>query len=147
MKKNNHALMKKSNTPRRKRLTRKHRLESSKEWIGNYEGKNIVKGYTKWYGVDLLCAIKELRINGVTVDEEYENKVKKSIEAKIIANQMNEENRGIIDIQDEDSESRFAFIAGYTSGGAPYGITHEEIEDSQEEKDEIDLNEIEKHSK
>ncbi|WP_059170372.1 hypothetical protein [Bacillus sp. FJAT-27445] len=26
-----------------------------------------------------------------------------------------------------DSDETFAFIAGYTSGGAPYGITHEEM--------------------
>lgn len=136
--------MKKSNTPRRKRFTRKYRLGSSKEWIGNYNGKNIVKGYAKWYGVDLICAIKELRLNGVTVDEEYENEVKRSIEAKKLAKQINEENRKkkSIDIQDEFSDSRFAYIAGYTSGGAAYGITHEEMGGYQEENDDIDLNEI-----
>jgi hypothetical protein len=26
-----------------------------------------------------------------------------------------------------DSDENFAFIAGYTSGGLPYGITHEEM--------------------
>jgi hypothetical protein len=26
-----------------------------------------------------------------------------------------------------DSDSEFGFIAGYTSGGIPYGLTHEEI--------------------
>ncbi len=136
--------MKKSNTPRRKRLTRKNRIGLSKEWIGNFDGKNIVIGYAKWYGVDLLCAIKELRMNGVTVDEEYEDEIKRSIEAKTLAKQINEEHRKkkSIDIQDEFSDSRFAFIAGYTSGGAAYGITHDEMEDHQEENDEIDLNEI-----
>ena len=136
--------MKKSFTPKRKRLTRKNRLGISKGWIGNYKGKNIIRGYAKWYGVDLLCAIKELRMNGVTVDEEYEIKVKKSIEAETLAKRINEENRKekLTDIQDEYSDSRFAFIAGYTSGGAPYGITHEEMGDYQEENDEIDLNEI-----
>ena len=136
--------MKKSNTPRRKRLTRKTRLGLSKEWIVSYDGKNIVRGYAKWYGVDLLCAIKELRINGVTVDEEYENIVKKSIETKTLEKRIIEENgeKKLTDIQDDYSDSRFAFIAGYTSGGAAYGITHEEMGDYQEENDEIDLNEI-----
>jgi hypothetical protein len=27
-----------------------------------------------------------------------------------------------------DSDDNFAFIAGYTSGGFPYGLTHEEFE-------------------
>lgn len=26
-----------------------------------------------------------------------------------------------------DSDENFAFIAGYTSGGAPFGLTHEEM--------------------
>ena len=26
-----------------------------------------------------------------------------------------------------DSDENFAFIAGFTSGGAPYGLTHEEM--------------------
>ncbi|THE11954.1 hypothetical protein E1I69_13020 [Bacillus timonensis] len=29
----------------------------------------------------------------------------------------------------EDYDDTFAFIAGFTSGGAPYGITHEEMEE------------------
>jgi hypothetical protein len=134
--------MKKSNSPRRKRLTRKKRLLQSKKWIVRYDGKNIVKGYAKWYGVDLVCAIKELRINGVMVDEEYENKVKKSIEAKTLAKRINDENKtkNLSDIKDVYLDSRFAFIAGHTSGGAAYGITHEEMGNYQEENDEIGLN-------
>ena len=34
--------------------------------------------------------------------------------------------------RDEFSDSRFAFIAGYTSGGAAYGITHEEMQEETE---------------
>ena len=44
--------------------------------------------------------------------------------------------------QDEDnlfeSDDRFAFIAGYTAGGFPYGITWEEMtEIEQNEKEKI----------
>jgi len=132
------------NTSRKKRYTKEYRLGSSKEWIKTYDGKNIVRGYSKWYGVDLLCAIKELRVNGVTVDEEYEEKVRLSIEAKKLARQINEENRKkkMVEVEDEFSDDRFAFIAGYTSGGAAYGITHEEMGDYEEENSEIDFNEI-----
>lgn len=28
-----------------------------------------------------------------------------------------------------ESDETFAFIAGYTEGGAPYGITHEEMDE------------------
>ena len=32
-----------------------------------------------------------------------------------------------------DSDETFAFIAGYTSGGAPYGVTWGEMEDADGE--------------
>ena len=123
------------NTSKKKRYTKKYRLGSSTEWIRNFKGKNIVVGYSKWYGVNLICAIKELRGKGIIIDEEYEIKVKQKIEAKKLARQINKENRekNKMEKRDDFSDSRFAFIAGYTSGGAAYGITHEEM---QEETDE-----------
>ncbi|WP_316568736.1 hypothetical protein [Neobacillus sp. YIM B06451] len=37
---------------------------------------------------------------------------------------------------DYDSDETFAFIAGYTSGGAPYGITHKEMAEIEREERE-----------
>jgi len=37
-----------------------------------------------------------------------------------------------------DSDENFAFIVGYTSGGAPYGLTHEEMNDIEKENHEND---------
>ena len=111
----------KNNTPRRKRLKRKLRLESAQNWISRYTGKNIVKGYSNWFGVDLICSIKELRMKGVIIDEDYEKQVIKSMEAKTSTQHINS------NITDEHSDINFKFIARNTSGGAPYGILHEEI--------------------
>ena len=36
------------------------------------------------------------------------------------------------------SDENFAFIAGYTSGGAPFGITHEEMAEIQKRDQEND---------
>ena len=36
------------------------------------------------------------------------------------------------------SDENFAFIVGYTSGGAPYGVTHEEINEIENEKPETE---------
>ena len=41
-----------------------------------------------------------------------------------------------------DNDDTFAFIAGYTSGGAPYGITWKDM-DSGEDDDSQDEEEIE----
>jgi hypothetical protein len=40
-----------------------------------------------------------------------------------------------------DSDETFAFIVGYTSGGFPYGITHEEMDEiERNEKNALPLN-------
>ena len=80
----------KSNTPRRKRMNKNARIASAKSWIDKYEGKNIVKGYSKWYGTSKLTAVNELKILGVNISEEYirqlkiteENIIKKNIEKR-----------------------------------------------------------------
>ena len=50
----------------------------------------------------------------------------------------------IFSCQTSESDDTFAFIAGYTSGGAPYGVTWEEMEEieqfyqrNQREKEEL----------
>lgn len=47
-----------------------------------YGGKNIVRGYAPWFGVDLGCAIVELRLLGVDIDPEYELQVRRTIAAQ-----------------------------------------------------------------
>ena len=113
--------MQKNNTPRRKRLTRNNRLQSAKNWIPKYTGKNIVKGYSNRYGVDLICSIKELRMLGTAIDKVYEKQVIESINSKTKAKRLNSKN------EDVNLGHDFVFIAGYTSGGAPYGILNEEL--------------------
>jgi len=134
------------NTSKKKRYTKKYRLGASTNWISNYKGKDIVKGYSKWFGVSSICAIKELRNKGVAITEEYEHKIRQIEAAKKITRQKNKENRAKNKLkrQAEFSDDNFAFIVGYTSGGAAYGVTHEEMEiQLQEEKAEkIDIDEI-----
>ncbi|MES2329283.1 MAG: hypothetical protein V4539_06735 [Bacteroidota bacterium] len=110
-------------------MDRKKRLLKAKNWIESYPGKNKVHGYAKQYGVDLVCAIVELRLLGVSIAQEYENAVKRSIAERAATRK----NKKIVkevheDVLDSFSDETFAFIAGYTSGGAPYGVTHEEME-------------------
>jgi hypothetical protein len=39
-----------------------------------------------------------------------------------------------------DRDDNFAFIAGYTSGGAPYGLTHEEMAELEKENNKTESN-------
>jgi hypothetical protein len=71
--------------PRRKRMRRPARLQAAIKWRSSYGGKNIVRGYARWFGVDLLCAIAELRMVGVVIDPGYEEQVRLTISARAAA--------------------------------------------------------------
>ena len=68
--------------PRRKRMRRPARLMAAVTWRSGYGGKNIVRGYARWFGVDLICAITELRMLGVAVDAGYEAQLRRTIAAR-----------------------------------------------------------------
>ena len=48
--------------PRFHPMKRAARLSNAQAWLPKYDGKNVVRGYRKRYGVDLLCAIAELQM-------------------------------------------------------------------------------------
>jgi hypothetical protein len=112
-------------------MTRQGRLDCARatRWVEQYGGKNIIKSYGKWFAVDPLCAIIEFRMLGVTINEERENQIKASIEARATARKRRSELSAQRDFEElyPDSDEIFAYIAGYTPGGAPYGVTGEEL--------------------
>lgn len=113
------------NTPKKER-----RLNSAKNWIKTYTGNNLVKGYSKKYSVDKLCAVKELRMIGVDISEEYEKQLINSMEA-LKQQRLSFKKKREVKLNDLcgfDSDENFAMIIGYTSGGFPYGVTYEEME-------------------
>lgn len=117
-----------SSVPRHKRLARPARLQAAKNWLPSHTGKNIVRGYAKHFAVDLLCAVKELEMLGYHFSPKYIEQLKNSIEDRI--RQRKERKRINRDKEIAmlfESDDRFFYIAGYTSGGAPYGVTLEEM--------------------
>ncbi len=62
-------------------MTRSARLASAKAtgWVEKYPGKNLVRGYARWFGVDLVCALTELRALGVKIDHEREKQIRVTI--------------------------------------------------------------------
>ena len=123
--------MSKKQTHRRKTLTKKGRLASAKDWITKYDGQNLISGYAKWFGVDKICAINELKTLGVIIPENLENQIVESLKKRIEQRKLAKEKAEALDIAVNDSDYNFAFIAGYTSGGFPYGLTHEELENAE----------------
>jgi len=114
---------------------REYRLRSAKSWIRTYSGNNIVKGYSKKYSVDKLCAVKELRMIGVDISEEYEKQLINSMEAhrrqRLSFNKKREDELNAL--CGFESDENFVMIIGYTSGGFPYGVTYEEMEQIDDE--------------
>lgn len=115
--------------PRRKRMKRPARLQSASSWIPTYKGKNLVHGYMKWYAVDEICALTELKLLGVDIPDSHLEQLKKKAENKAFHRKKQKEKQKLEDLKSlyEDSDDTFYFIAGYTAGGFPYGVTWEEI--------------------
>ena len=118
--------------PRRLRMNRAARLESAKHWLPTYEGRDVVKGYRKWYGVSTACAIIELRQLGVKIDEQRLIQAKRTEETtarqRAKKKQERTEKLAAEEIRPGESDENFAYIAGYTNWGFPYGVTWEELE-------------------
>lgn len=117
--------------PRRKRMNQVSRLQSARNWIPTYRGTSIIRGYRNWFGVDWECAIRELRMLGVKLDEKHVAQLQASHQQRIRHRQIRaEQKKKEESFENIDSDGTFAYIAGYTSWGFPYGITRDEIEES-----------------
>jgi hypothetical protein len=127
--------------PRHKRLKRAGRLQAAKHWIPKYDGKKLVKGYAKHFGVDLLCAVHELQLLGHEISPEYIQQLKQTMlgRQKLAEKKKRMKEEQEFQAKYSDSDDTFYYIAGYTSGGAPYGVTWEEMgmEPYGEEKNDM----------
>ena len=116
--------------PRRYNLGRPKRLREAKAWVEKNRGPRVFHRYRKHYRVDALCAVRELLLLGVELDPQLVERVEE--EAKSPQKRRAEARaREPLDPRGEygvDWDETFAFIAGFTSGGFPYGTTWEEQE-------------------
>jgi hypothetical protein len=108
-------------------MLRPARLQAARQWLASYRGKNLMRGYGKWFGVSEVCAIVELRMLGVDLPDARLEQARRDEQARAAHRARRKEKhasaRTAVKWNDE-----FAFIAGYTEGGAPYGITWDEWE-------------------
>lgn len=118
-----------------KKKTNKHkstqpkeiRLKKARQWILTYNGtpKHMAKHYRQRFHVDITTAVSDLKAIGVEFTEEYLAAVKKSEKERIRQKHLKKQQAQQPD--NAYSDDYFAFIAGYTDGGAPYGITWAEL--------------------
>ena len=107
-------------------MNRRVRLASARTWLTKFSGTNVVRSYAKWFAVDLLCAVKELSLLGVAVDPTYVAQLEKTFASrKSQTKQPQPAGYGV------DWDENFAYIAGRTEAGFPYGVTWEELADDE----------------
>ncbi len=125
--------------PKHKRFKRKQRLLHAKKWMENYTGKKLYHGYAKHYGTSKLCAVIELEILGVTFPPDLKENLKRcEIDRK---NQKKAKKLKKVEETVIESDENFAYIVGYTPGGAPYGVTWEEMEQYSDDIQDSELEE------
>ena len=119
----------------KKKLTKQERhdqrIRKARQWLTTYEGipKKIIKHYRERFHLDTMTAIRDLQEIGVEFTQEYLDAVKRSEEERIRQKHAREAARKQVELAEEyaDCDGRFAYIAGYTDGGAPFGLTWEEV--------------------
>ena len=110
-------------------LPREKRLRRAKKWIEQYTGSHNVKAYKKRFGVDQLCAMAELKMLGVDLDPDYVERATaaETIRREQLAEKKRDRKERELQTLHADQNDQFFYIAGYTSGGAPYGVTWAEM--------------------
>lgn len=83
-----------------------------------------MRSYAKWFGVDLLCAATELQLLGVPLSQEYLDALRTTVRERSRKRKKPIPAKPLDDLIDSDES--FAFIAGYTPDGVPYGVPWEE---------------------
>jgi hypothetical protein len=111
--------------PRRHRVRRQARRESSRAWIASGAAVTV-KAYARRYGVDRYTAYQDLTGIGFPLPDSARQwahrpppqpRPRRSATPRALPGDW-------ITI-----DGRPCFVAGYTSGGAPYGIYLEEMDD------------------
>ncbi len=105
-------------------MRKQQRLESARNWIRS--GATVtVKAYAKRYGVDAYTAYAELAAIGLPLPPSAEKWAQRPPSAP------RRKAKQFADDIDADwwimLDGRRYFVAGYTSGGVPYGVFEDEM--------------------
>ena len=114
-------------TPSRKRFNQKQRLAVARPWLQAYTGDKVARAYRKYFRVDWATAFRELEMLGIQFPTDYKEAVLKNLAS--LAETRKQKKAEKLVLIDPDQDENFAFIAGYTPGGAPFGITWDEWRD------------------
>lgn len=134
----------KAKCPRHKRMNRAGRLQAAKYWLTKYEGKSIVRGYSKHFGVTKICAVIELRMLGHEISEKYLEKLKADElqKQRLAEKRKREKELNLSNSMHQYSDDTFYFISGHTSNDILYGLKYDELEHKTNYFNGIDSEEL-----
>jgi hypothetical protein len=123
-------------------MKRQGRLSSARAtgWVEEYKGRNIIAGYSKWFAVDLLCALVELRLLGVKIDQGQEEQIKTSIQARTAQRVRRKKLREQAQIGEVHAvPGDFFFIADCAGDYLPDWVCADELEEAPrcDEEEEV----------
>jgi len=107
-------------------LKREARLVKARQWLPTYQGTKIVRAYRQRFCVDVANAVRDLRELGYEFQPGYVDNLLKSEELRQAQQRAKKEERRESEYG-PDQDDNFFYIAGYTSGGAAYGVTWDEM--------------------
>ena len=104
------------------------RIRKARQWVLNYQGSHIVRAYRKRFGLDTTCALNDLEEIGILSPEKLAE-LRKAEQVRLEQRRCVREEKKRQAFYDRfpNSNDTFYYIVGYTSGGAPYGVTWEEM--------------------
>lgn len=106
-------------------MKRAARLQAARHWLTTFRGQRVVRSYARWFGVDLECALKELQLLGVELDP-------RAVEGLRMTLASRSRPRGAPSapevVAQKDYDDDFAFVAGFTAAGFPFGTTWDELD-------------------
>lgn len=119
----------------KKKMPQALRLEKARKWLAAYNGDQVLKAYRKKFATDRMQTLRELQMLGLTFTQEQIAKEHQAVQAHMRQEQAKKAKRrarrkAVKEAPvffNPDQDDRFYYIAGYTSGGAPYGVTWEEM--------------------
>jgi len=103
------------------------RIAKARNWLATFEGTKIVRAYRKKFHVDIYCAVRELQEIGHELKPGYVESLLKAEAIRVKQLRKKREEKNLVDEYNDYQDDMFYFIAGYTSSGAPYGLTWEEM--------------------
>lgn len=103
------------------------RITKARQWLPTYEGTKVVRAYRKKFHVDTGCAVRELQEIGYEFKPGYVENLLKSESIRLEQLKKKKEEKRLKEEYNDSQNDMFYFIAGYTSDGAPYGVTWQEM--------------------